>query len=115
MSQEFGSLNNMMSAAAVIGQPAPEVGMGVTILSWTDRHAGTISRVSASGKTFWYRDDDAERVDANGMSECQEYEYTPRPDISEAKVTLRKDGRWKEQGGRTVQLGSRRAYHDYSF
>jgi len=95
------------------GQPTPEVGMGITLLHWTDRSAGTITRVSVSGKTFWFKDDVVARIDANGMSESQEYAYAPG-DGPEKRAGLTKRG-WKQVGGPRIALGYRRAYHDYSF
>lgn len=46
---KYGSLINLLSDA---GKQTikPEVGMGITILSWTDRDAATIIEVSKSGK-----------------------------------------------------------------
>jgi len=108
------SLVNTVMAASTNGQPVPEVGMGITILMWTDRHAGTITRVSPSGKTIWFREDNAKRIDKNGMSESQEYEYTPNTDGLEQVARLGKDGRWKS-GARGIAIGYRRAYHDFSF
>lgn len=97
-------------------QPAPEVGMGVTELRWTDRRAGTITRVSKSGKTFWFTHDTATRIDNNGMSESQDYEYQINSEGYEYRVSLRKDGRWKVvNGGSYVMVGVRREYYDYSF
>lgn len=42
---ETASLINHLHSRAVIGQPEPVIGMGVTFLGWTDRSAGTIFRV----------------------------------------------------------------------
>lgn len=92
----------------------PEVGMGVTWGAGSDRYPGTISRVSASGKTFWYKRDDFRRTDSNGLSEDQEYEITPNPDYSECRVSWTKRG-WKEVGGGGVGVGFRRAYQDPHF
>lgn len=97
------------------GQPTPVVGMGVTLLHWTDRSAGTITRVSASGKTLWFKEDTAERVDTNGMSESQDYKFTPNPDARERRASLRKNGEWREVNGSRLALGYRSAYYDYSF
>lgn len=98
------------------GQPDPAVGMGVTVLMWTDRHAGTITRVSESGKTFWFREDTAIRTDGNGMSESQTYRYEPNPNANERRARIRKDGSWREsKTGTRLRLGSRSAYHDFSF
>src|SRR4051812_20156187 len=110
-----GSVQNMMNAQSV-NDTKPEVGMGVTVISWSDRDAGTITRVSNSGKTFWYTEDTAKRIDKNGLSECQEYEYTSNLDGKETEVRLRKDGRWRTiGGGRYVNLGYRQSYRDPSF
>ncbi len=111
---ETGSLvNHLLSGTN--GQPAPAVGMGVTVLHWSDRNPGTITRVSDSGKTFWFKGDIAKRLDDFGMSESQSYEYTPNPDGAEIKATLRKNGAWKTSGGHQIRLGSREKYYDYSF
>jgi hypothetical protein len=91
----------------------PEVGMGATLLMWTDTHAYTISRVSPSGKTFWMRQDAAERTDHNGMSDCQDYRYTPQSDAPEECVRMTKRG-WMRRG-QFVRVGYRREYYDYSF
>ena len=65
----------------VIGQPEPVVGMGATILLWTDRHAATITEVFVLGKYTYVkvRQDTSKRIDKNGMSEDQDYEFTPNP------------------------------------
>lgn len=98
-------------------QPVPEVGMGVTILSYTDRSAGTIQRISKTGKTIWITSDRAERIDKNGMSESQRYSYTQIPDSKPIRASKRKDGQWRLSGyfGNKLELGVRDAYHDYSF
>ena len=95
------------------GQPAPVVGMGVTLLHWTDRSAGTITRVAPSGKTFWFREDRAIRTDSNGMSEMQSYRHEPDPNSRERRARLR-SGAWKSEGTR-IRVGDRNTYHDFSF
>jgi len=91
----------------------PEVGMGATLLMWTDTHAYTITRVSDSGKTFWMKRDLAERADKNGMSDSQDYKYTPQPDAPEECVRMTKRG-WMCRG-QFVRVGYRDEYYDYSF
>lgn len=114
--QEYGSFNNLIASQSTIGQPEPTIGGGTTSLSWSDKHANTVVRISKSGKTFWHKRDIAKRIDNNGMSECQTYEYSEDPDAQEVQVRLRKNGQWKEvESGRVVQIGFRRAYHDFSF
>lgn len=113
-----GSLiNNIINASA---SPVPEVGMGATICHWTDRSAATVSFVSANGKTIRTQADNAIRIDKNGQSESQTYEFERIPDAPEATWTLRKNGRWIRKGdpmrgGQTIHLGVRSAYYDYSF
>jgi len=113
MAREFGSLNNMMGVGA--GKKiVPEVGMGATILSWTDRTPATVVEVSESKRTIVLQEDDAKRTDQNGMSECQSYEYTPNSSAPRHTARLTKKG-WKIVRGSRVALGRREMYHDFSF
>jgi len=104
----------------------PAVGMGVTILMWTDRKAATIVEVDRfkSGpkkgqvKTVVIVRDIVTRVDNNGMSDSQTYTYEPDPNGYREHWTIRKDGRFRQSGyvdGNTLRIGSRDYYHDYSF
>mgnify|MGYP001567304673 CR=1 FL=1 len=100
--------------------PAPLVGMGATILFWTDRKAATIVAVSADGKRVSVQEDRATRTDKNGMSEAQAYAYEPNLEATILVFTLRKNGRYIQQGaamtsGLCLGIGFRDAYHDYSF
>jgi len=128
---QTGSLVNHLYSRMTKGQPTPEIGMGVTLLSYTDRSAGTIVSKFTKGKYTYIEVtlDDAKRVDTNGMSEIQEYVYTQRTDA--AKYTFRTDavdgkwqevymnsetGRWKNiDGGKGLRIGTRETYHDFSF
>ena len=57
---QTGSLvNHLMSQDTPI---APEIGMGATILSWTDRNAGTIVKITP--KQIHVQEDNAERTDS---------------------------------------------------
>jgi len=107
----FGSVVNAISARS-LGTAPPVVGEGCTELCWTDRHAGTVTWVSESGKSFRYRLDKAVRVDHNGMSECQDYRYEPG-NGEERTARLTKRG-WASNGTRLV-TGYRETYHDFSF
>lgn len=93
---------------------APQVGMGITFGAGGDRYPGTISRVSESGKTFWYKRDNFRRTDSNGFSEDQTYDITPNPIGVEHRVSLGLRG-WREVGGGSVGVGFRRAYQDPHF
>lgn len=110
--------NNVISNIMVesTSKVVPIVGMGITECHYTDREAGTINRVSKSGKTFWYTVDDAERTDKNGMSESQDYTYTPNHDRYPNRATLRKDGVFRSTGTNyPIILGRRNKFYDYSF
>ena len=95
----------------------PEVGEGATLLMWTDRHACTV--YEADEKHLLIREDHVDRVDKNGMSESQEYVYTPNPDgvLSIFKPKLnKKTGQktWHSKAG-GILLGTRQHYYDFSF
>lgn len=113
LGKDTASVSNW-SLSGTKGQPTPEVGMGITILMWTDRHAGTITRVSPSGKTIWYQQDEATRTDDHGMSESQEYEYKADTNAEVRSARLTKSGAWKDHGTQ-IALGYRNEYHDFSF
>ena len=111
-----GSLvNHLMSNN---GSTTPEVGMGATELSYTDRHAGTVVEVR-SPTTLVFQADKVTRTDTNGMSECQSYSYEPNPAGAKVVYTLRRNGKWVQKGasmnGPALALGVRREYHDFSF
>jgi hypothetical protein len=109
----FGSLDNFMLANTRLAQ-TPIVGMGVTFLSWTDRHAGTIVEVSPSGKTITVQEDISTRTDTNGMSESQTYAYAPNPKAEKLVYRLTRRNRWMRKGS-VIRIGERDAYHDFSF
>lgn len=105
----------------------PEIGMGVTEYGYSDRHAYTIVDILRSKKSriisITIRRDITNRIDENGMSESQSYEYIPNPEGQITNLTLRRDGYWREYGcsargprfSNPYVVGHRREYHDYSF
>ncbi len=94
----------------------PEVGMGATYLSWTDRHAYTIISVSASGKSFKMQQDTARRVGKIEVSENQKYSFATNLNGQILTVRMTKNG-WRIGGqrGTKVLVGVREEYYDYSF
>lgn len=50
---QTNSLVNNLYSRMTIGAPAPEVGMGATTLSWTDRHAATVTKVFELTSKVW--------------------------------------------------------------
>lgn len=114
----YGNLINRVMENTTSNKPT--VGMGATILGYSDRHAATVVSVSKDGKSVDIQRDTATRTDKNGMSECQDYEYSPNPDAPIESYTLRKNGTWVREGesmkgGTKVALGYRDKYYDYSF
>jgi hypothetical protein len=92
------------------------IGEGATVSIGSDSYPYTIIDVSESGKTIYLREDKVERTDSNGMSEIQEYKYSPNLEGQEIKATKRKNGAWKTTGdNRLVSIGVRRRYYDFSF
>jgi hypothetical protein len=111
---ETGSVVNHLYSRAVIGQPEPEVGMGVTMLFWTDRAPGTIQRVFKIGKntaievTF----DASTLVSGSTQSESQEWQFTEKSGSTRMTYMRKPNGTWKnmvhkaidvdEDAGRTI-------------
>lgn len=107
---ETGSLMNHIYSTPT--EQAPEVGMGATVLCWTDRHAGTIIKVTPA--QIHVQHDIATRVDKNGMSESQQYEYAPDPNGRVDVFRMTKRG-WRNTSGNGLAIGIRQQYYDFSF
>jgi hypothetical protein len=107
---ETGSLINHLYSRAI--QPAPEVGMGATILCWTDRHPGTIIKVTPT--QVHVQEDHAVRLDKNGLSECQKYAYSINPEGRVHVFRKTKKG-YRNTAGNGLTVGGRDKYYDYSF
>ena len=50
---QTGSVVNHLYSRMTIGAPTPSVGMGATRLSWTDRHAATVTKVAELTSKVW--------------------------------------------------------------
>lgn len=98
------------------GTPVAEVGMGVTICYWSDCEPATITKVSAGGHKITIQEDKSKRIDKNGMSDSQEYEYARDTEGTIHVAYLRLDGTYRLARSKTrVSLFGRRKFHDYSF
>lgn len=101
-------------------QQTPVVGMGVTRCVGSDRYPFTVIIVVNSRKIV-VLGDSYRRIDNNGLSEQQEYEYTPNSYGDEYTLTLRKNGQWVVEGEDMKKascrwyIGERVAYKDPSF
>jgi hypothetical protein len=122
---QTGSLVNHMYSRMTLGEPVPTVGMGVTMLSWTDRDAGTIVEVNMKKRYIAVTEDSKRRIDNNGISESQEYEYTTVMDGHRNYYRKDRKGQWRRcyyndnnrlvftTGG--LIIGRRESYYDFSF
>jgi hypothetical protein len=118
LGSDTGSVNNWL-LSGTNGAPVPEVGMGATILMWSDRYPATIVAVGPDAKWVDIQEDSAVRIDSNGMSDCQAYRFEACPGAPVRRFTLRKDGGYILAGesmrGLRLRIGDRSAYHDFSF
>lgn len=126
---QTGSVVNHLLSRATIGQPEPVVGMGATMLLWTDRRAGTITNVqTVRGKTIVTVQTDHSTVVAGSSHDgSAEYSYAPNPRGSEHSFRREDDGRWQhvvisntsgrwgKASGRGLRIGERDEYCDPSF
>jgi len=109
LGNETGSLVNHLLAQ---GRMAPEIGMGATICAWSDRSPATIIKITKS--QVHVQCDDYKRIDKNGMSEIQEYEYKTNPDNSVIVFRMTKNG-LRSKSGYYLSVGRRERYYDFSF
>lgn len=119
MSNWYGSVNNRVMERAT--SPVPVVGMGVTQCYWSDREPWEIIEVKDE-RHIVIRKLDTNRVDKNGMSECQDYEYISN-ELNEVKRLYKtSSGKWVERIGRNGvdkstgwYVGYAEKYYDYSY
>lgn len=124
-----------MSETQTVELASPVVGTGVTMCSGSDRYPGTI--VDRNGDNFIFvRADKAKRLDDNGASERQDYRYSRDPNGQLYTFRRGRNGKWyqvvqarnyggwndrprntfvKVPHGRTLIVGVRERYFDYSF
>lgn len=101
--------------------PNAEVGMPATVCFHSDNLPATVIEVAGEGKRIKVQEDNAERMDSNGMSEAQEYSYTRNPDGRIFEASFRKKiGRYVVKGdgvrnGTRIFVGRRRKFHDFCF
>lgn len=119
---ETNSVINSLQARGTIGQPKPVVGMGATLLLWTDRHAATIVSVEEIGGGKRYRWVIGVQRDRDTLTG---FERNPEASIA-LYASAPGDGPWKRvernAKGRLVlapgiglRIGEREEYRDPSF
>jgi len=126
---QTGSVINHLHSRATLGQPVPVIGMGVTLLLWSDRHAGSITNVQrVRGKTIITVQEDRATVVSGGTHDGSAvYEFNRNPGGSEScwrcdvdgrwqsVVISRETGRWGKAGSNGLRIGAREEYRDPSF
>ncbi len=106
----------------------PQIGMGATVCGHTDRHACTVVGIDQPRGLVHVRQDTATRSDNYGMSDMQDYDYTPNPDGREYSFKFFPNkNKWSEvefnpktkrfikSGSMGLILGQRDEYYDFSF
>lgn len=124
---QTGSLINHLYANGT-GITAPKVGDGATVVGWTDRRPATVVETFQKGAHHYVvvQYDKWTRTDKNGMSDAQEYVYSPNPEGGKSTYRLDKKGKWRpvciNQHGKFVYfdgtvllIGVRERYYDFSF
>lgn len=131
---QTGSVINNLHSRATIGQPTPVVGMGATLLGWTDRHPATLVEVTEfAGSKVWkwevaVTEDDFKVTAGSQHDGSAAYDFTPATDgYREIFRFNRKTGEWvhgynnRDTGrfcasrGKGLRIGERDKYHDPSF
>ena len=117
-------INHFMSQSV---SKDPQIGDGATILCWTDRNPATVVFIDQIKNIVGVTCDSYRRIDSNGMSEDQEYEYTSNPNgfvkyFRKSKggeyfpvVLNEKTLRWNKSSGSGLVIGRREKYYDFSF
>jgi len=115
---ETGSVINHIYSRMTKGAPEPVVGMGVTMLGWTDREPGTIVRVFQIGKdlAIEVQADNYQVVSGSMHDGSAQYEYRANPDAHKVAYRYRKNAwnevrfnvetkRWNLTGGKGIIIG----------
>ena len=133
MSWRTGSLVNELMINSKVDESLVAVDKPATLISWTDRHPATITKVFTIGKTpaVEVQEDEAKLIDGS-FSENQKYEYSRNPNGAKYIFRLsaqRKKGRltwravafnditkrWYYHDSIGLLVGHREKYYDYTF
>lgn len=94
LSTETGNALNHILSSQPKGRAEPTKGMGATLLGFSDRYAATI--IAIDGDIITVQEDRATRLDSNGASENQSYEYSADPDAPARHYQRKADGSWEQ-------------------
>jgi hypothetical protein len=129
---ETVSVMNHLYSRATLGEPVPVVGMGATILAWSDRYAATIVSVEEfAGGRYKYLvgvvNDKCKVVAGSSHDGSAAYEYEPgggtprywaKKKTSGAWVSVKRNeatGKLNMTHGNGLRIGERDEYRDPSF
>ncbi len=136
LGSQTGSLINHLHSRGVIGEPAPKVGQGATLLGWTDRYAATIVSVTEiGGSKLWLYEIEVTRDNTtvvSGSSHDGSAAYSFTSNYAGHREIFRKNkktGFWEAAyrdsntlklrkvsgGGKGIRIGERDEYRDPSF
>lgn len=92
----YGSINNRLEENSYFNGTKDNIQVGThcTVYHWSDREAYEVVKV-IDQKHIFIRKLDAKRIDNNGMSDSQSYEYKSSEKYSPEEIELTKWG-WKE-------------------
>jgi hypothetical protein len=114
-------VNGVMGGARQI---EPEVGMGATVLHWTDRSPATIVAVhrnkSGAVTGVSIQGDVATVIKGGEHNGSAEYTYAANPEAPITRYTVRQNGAFVREGsgaknGERIAIGRRERYYDPSF
>src|SRR3990167_643851 len=91
-----GNIFNRLDERRKAGSPT--VGMGATILMYSDRHAATI--VDLHNNRVAIQEDHSIRTDSKGQCDSQSYSYERDTSKPFRWFSLRKNGRYVEEGSK---------------
>lgn len=132
LGSQVGSVINHLQSRGVIGEPVPVVGMGASVLLWSDRHAASIIGVEALNSKVYQclvsvQEDNAMVVQGSQMDGSAKYVFSPNPNgpvryFAKVRasgfwvpVIFAESGRLKKVQGPGLRIGERDHYYDPSF
>jgi hypothetical protein len=107
----YGSMNNTI-LSTMVNTPEPVIGLGVTVLSWTDREVYRVTAITNNGSVVWLQRDHTVK------DEKGNYVYTAYPHGPVVWCVVRKDGKrhlFGQLKERIVLMGVQDEYYDTSF
>jgi hypothetical protein len=94
----------------------PEIGMGATIVMWSDRLACTIVQITHGGKRIVIQRDTISWIPNPSAPSSPIFQYSPNPQGGIYHATKRKDGSYRLTRKTTmVWIGTRQEYYDRDF